>query len=206
MQQPGRRDFLALAGAAGSAARLRSIIVSVRVLFDQGAHSGKGLSQSEIATFNRYQEKASREFAISGIFFEVQTVPGAYLRTQGYSEIPERFLARRAINVFVTETLGYDIDRDRTGGCSTGPHPRTPRFAPDPFYKTFLGLKDASDTTLPHEYAHHFTLDTTRNPTVAGNVWSDLRNDFWLWRQRHGASIAAFRACVNSEWAHYGTA
>jgi hypothetical protein len=130
-------------------------------------------------------------------------VEGAFLRTQGYSEIPEKFLARKTINLFVTDALGYDIDKDRTGGCSTEPRPRGPRSAPDPFYKTFLGLRDAHDTTLAHEYAHHFTLDTRRNPTMTGNLWADLRNDFWLWRQRQGAPILQFRACANSDWARF---
>ena len=109
---------------------------------------------------------------------------GAYLRQQGYSEIPEKFLTLKAINLFVTESLGYDIDKDRTGGCSIGPRPRRPGFSPDPFYKIFLGLNDTGEKVLPHEYAHHFTLDTRRQPTVMRNSWADLRNDYWLWRQR----------------------
>src|SRR5450631_1779884 len=75
---------------------------------------------------------------------------GAHLRTQGYSEIPDKFLTLKAINLFVTDTLGYDIDRDRTGGCSIGPRPRRPGFAPDPFYKIFLGLRDAGEKALAH--------------------------------------------------------
>jgi hypothetical protein len=105
------------------------------------------------------------------------------------------------INVFVTDSLGYDIDRDRTGGCSMGPRPRGPRFGGDPFFKIFLGLREAGESTLAHEYAHHFSLDTQRRPTSAGNFWADLRNDYWLWRQRHGVPILEFRACANSEWA-----
>lgn len=197
-----------LFGAAGGglfsrtpAAPLRPLAIGVSVMLDRGAHSARGLDESEIAKFKQYQEKARREYATSGILFDVRFVEGAYLRTQGYSEIPEKFLARKMINLFVTDTLGYDIDRDRTGGCSVGPRPRGPRSAPDPFYNTFLGLRDASDTTLAHEYAHHFTLDTLRNPTMTGNVWADLRNDFWLWQQRHGVPILQFRACAHSEWA-----
>jgi hypothetical protein len=101
----------------------------------------------------------------------------------------------------VTDALGYDIDRDRTGGCSMGPRPPNRRSGGDPFYKTFLGLRDAHTTTLPHEYAHHFTLDTQRRPTAAGNLWADLRNDYWLWLQRRGMRIMEFRACANAEWA-----
>jgi hypothetical protein len=201
-----RRELLLFGGGAGlfsrmAAAPLKPIVITISVMLDRGAHSAKGLGESEIAKFKQYQEKAGREYATSGIRFDVRYVEGAFLRTQGYSEIPEKFLARKAINLFVTDTLGYDIDRDRTGGCSTGPHPRGPHSAPDPFYKTFLGLRDARDTTLAHEYAHHFTLDTRRNPSMTGNLWADLRNDFWLWRQRHGVPILQFRACANSEWA-----
>ena len=196
----GRRQFL-IAAQAAFAADLQPIIISVNVLPDQGAHSGKGLGPAERATFNGYQEKARREYAVSGISFKLRIVEGAFLRTQGYSEIPEKFLARRAINLFVTDTLGYDIDRDRTGGCSIGPIARGPHSAPDPYYKTFLGLRDARETTLEHEYAHHFTLDTQRNPTAAGNFWADLRIDYSLWRQRHGTPIPGFRACAHSEWA-----
>jgi hypothetical protein len=151
--------------------------------------------------FKRHQEKSRSEYAVSGIFFEVSVTEGAYLRQQGYSEIPEKFLAPKMINLFVTDALGYDIDRDRTGGQSIGPRPRMPGFAPDPFYKIFLGLRDAGEKVLPHEYAHHFTLDTRRQPTVMRNSWADLRNDYWLWRQRHGVPILEFRACANSEWA-----
>ena len=198
-----RRDFLLL--AAGFLTRksesLKPIVISVNLMFDHGVHSGKGLTAGELALFKRYQEKARREFATSGIFFDVSVTEGAYLRQQGYSEIPEKFLARKMINLFVTDALGYDIDRDRTGGCSIGPRTRRPGFAPDPFYKTFLGLRDAGEKVLPHEYAHHFTLDTGRQPTVMRNSWADLRNDYWLWRQRHGIPIVDFRACANSEWA-----
>ncbi len=151
--------------------------------------------------FQRYQEQASREYAVSGIFFDLRWMQGAYLRTQGYTEIPDKFLVRKTINLFVTTTLGYDIDKDRTGGCSSGPTPPGPRSGGDPFYRTFFGLSEARDTTLEHEYAHHFTLDTQRNASYGGNFWADLRNDYWLWRQRHGVPILEFRACANSEWA-----
>jgi hypothetical protein len=201
-----RRDLLLFGGASGLFARaatvpLKPVVISVSVMLDRGAHSAKGLGEIEIAKFKQYQEKARREYATSGILFDLRYVDGAYLRTQGYSEIPDKFLARKTINLFVTDTLGYDIDRDRTGGCSTGPRPRGPHSAPDPFYKIFLGLRDARDTTLPHEYAHHFALDTLRNPSITSNVWADLRNDYWLWRQRHGVAIQQFRVCANSEWA-----
>jgi hypothetical protein len=197
----GRREFLALGGAGGSFIPLRPIVISVNAMLDRGAHSGKGLGAGEISAFKNYQEKARREYATSGIRFEVRLVEGAYLRTQGYSEIHPKFLARNTINLFVTDTLGYDMDRDRTGGCSVGPHPPVPKYGGDPFYKTFLGLREARETTLAHEYAHHFTLDTRKNPTAAGHLWADLRNDYWLWRQRHGVPILEFRRCAYSEWA-----
>jgi len=204
-----RRDFLlaSLASAGSSsltaAEGLRPILVSVNVMFDLGAHSGKGLDAAEIALFHAYQERARREYAASAIHFDVQIELGAYLRQQGYSEVPDKFLVPKMINVFVTDTLGYDIDRDRTGGCSVGPRPRTKTSAPEPFYQTFLGLKDSNGATLPHEYAHHFCLDTKEHRTLAGNLWADLRNDYWLARQRHGVCIPAFRACANSEWARF---
>lgn len=196
-----RRKFVWAFAAVLAAEPSRTILVSVNILFDQGAHSGKGLTNGEMATFQAYQERARREYAVSAIQFDVHFTAGAYMRQQGYSEVPEKFLARRMINVFVTDSLGYDIDRDRTGGCSVGPRPRTAKSGGDPFYQTFLGLRDAKGTTLPHEYAHHFTLDTQRNRSYAGNFWADFRNDYWLWRQRNGTPIPAFRACANSEWA-----
>jgi hypothetical protein len=198
---PRRNFLLAIAGASFlSRQPPKPIVISVNLMLDHGAHSGKGLDKSEIALFQRYQEKARREYATSGIFFDVSVTEGAYVRQQGYSEIPDKFLTLKALNLFVTDTLGYDIDKDRTGGCSIGPRPRRPGFAPDPFYKIFLGLKDAGEKVLPHEYAHHFTLDTQRQPTVMRNSWADLRNDYWLWRQRNGVPILQFRACANSEW------
>jgi hypothetical protein len=202
-----RRDFLlsgidaAGAGALHASQGLKPIVISVHVMFDQGAHSGKGLRDSEIARFNVCQERARREYSISGLHFDLHRVEGAYVRQQGYSVIPDKFLARGTINLFVTDTLGYDIDRDRTGGCSVGPHAQRGRFAGDPFYETFLGLSDADEGTLAHEYAHHFTLDTRRRSTWLSNSWADFRNNYWLWRQRHGSPIMAFRACVHSEWA-----
>jgi len=197
-----RREFVSLGFLAlKNSQRLRPLVISVHAMFDRGAHSGMGLGEAERTLFKDYQEKARREYATSGILFDVRVVEGAYLRTQGYSEIPTKFLARGTINLFVTDTLGYDIDRDRTGGCSIGPLPPGRRFAGDPFYKTFLGLKEAHETTLAHEYAHHFTLDTLRNPTSARNFWADLRNNYWLWLQRSGVPIPEFRACANSEWA-----
>jgi hypothetical protein len=209
VEKVGRREFVALgAGGVGLFARrnpehLRRIVISVNVMLDRGAHSGKGLGPSEVSLFTAYQDKAAREYAASGISFDIRVLEGAYLRQRGYSEIPEQFLVPRMINLFVTDTLGYDIDRDRTGGSSMGPQPRAPRLAEYPFYKIFLGLKDARETTLPHEYAHHFTLDTRRNASIGANLWADLRNDYWLWRQRHGVSISEFRACANSEWARF---
>jgi len=82
-----------------------------------------------------------------------------------------------------------------------GPRAPSRRSGGDPFYKSFLGLREAGENTLAHEYAHHFTLDTRRNPTAARNIWADIRNDYWLWLQRHGMAIMEFRACATSEWA-----
>jgi hypothetical protein len=200
----GRREFLIL-GAAGrvcaKSSPLATIIIRVNVMFDRGAHSAHGLTEPEIHLFQRYQEQAGREYTTSGIAFELHFTEGAFLRTQGYSEIPDRFLAPKMINLFVTDALGYDIDHGRTGGSSIGPRPRRLRTASDPFYKTFVGLRDANETTLSHEYAHHFSGDTRQHPSVPANLWCDLRNDYWLWRQRHGSVIAGFRVCANAEWA-----
>jgi hypothetical protein len=197
-----RREFLALSLLSPHGSDpFRPLVISVQAMFDQGAHSGKGLRETERAKFRSFQERARREYAASGIHFDVRVLEGAYVRQQGYSEIPAKFLARGVINLFVTDTLGYDIDRDRTGGGSMGPIPPSRRSGGDPFYKTFLGLRDARDTTLPHEYAHHFTLDTLRRPTAAGNLWADLRNDYWLWLQRRGVPVMEFRACSRAEWA-----
>jgi hypothetical protein len=123
----GRREFL-LSGAAlftpCRADQLDPIVVSVQAMFDQGARSGRGLGDHEISLFNSWQDTARRNYAVSGIRFDVHVLQGAYLRTQGYSEIPEKFLVPNMINLFVTDTLGYDIDEDRTGGVSIGPvHP-----------------------------------------------------------------------------------
>lgn len=196
-----RREFIALAQMRFQT--LRPLTVSVNVMLDRGAHSGKGLTTSEVSAFNHHQEKSRREYATSGILFELHVTEGAYVRKQGYSVIPYQFLAPRMINLFVTDSLAYDIDRDRTGGCSIGPLARRPGSAGDPFFKTFIGLREAGENTLAHEYAHHFTLDTQQRPTAAGNFWADLRNDYWLWRQRHGVPITEFRACASSEWAKF---
>jgi len=197
-----RREFLALVASSALYARSEPrIVVSVNLMFDCAAHSRRGLFPAEIALFQRYQARAEREFATSGIFFDLHITDGAYLHEQGFSDIPDQFLQPKMINVFVTDSLGYDIDRDRTGGSSMGPRPRTRTFAHSAGFKTFIGLHDARPTTLAHEYAHHFTLDTQRNSSVGGNLWADLRNDYWLWRQRRGVPIVEFRACVHSEWA-----
>ena len=188
-----RRAFL-FPGLALANAQPRPIAISVQLLFDRGANAGKGLSDNEITLFWTYQEKAKREFATSGITFEIQNRGGAYLRKQGYSEIPSEFLAQKMINLFVTNSLGYDVDKDRTGGSSSGG---------GRFYKTFLGLREGGPNTLLHEYAHHFSLDTRNARGPAANLWADLRNDYWLWRQRHGAAIPEFRACAGTEWARY---
>jgi hypothetical protein len=173
-------------------------------MMDQGAHAGKGLTNRERTKFQVYQERAIREYGVSGIHFQIRVTEGAYHREEDGADIPEKFLTRGMINVFVTSSLSYDIDRERTGGCSIGPHRRVGRFPPDPYYKTFLGVNDAGEGTLCHEYAHHFTLDTRRGSSWAGNFWADFRNDYWLWEQRHGTAIPAFRNCVNSEWARLG--
>ena len=124
-----RRELVALAGLGGNffstnnLERSTPIVISVNAMFDRGAHAGKGLSAGELSAFKSYQEKARREYATSGIRFDVRVTEGAYLRSQGYSEIHPKYLAPKTINLFVTDTLGYDIDRDRTGGCSIGPRP-----------------------------------------------------------------------------------
>jgi hypothetical protein len=200
----GRREFLVSGAPLFIPIRADQpdpIIVSVQAMFDQGAHSGRGLTDREVSLFNSWQETARRNYAVSGIRFDVHVLQGAYMRAQGYSEVPEKFLVRNMINLFVTDTLGYDVDKDRTGGVSIGPRALSRWSGGDPFYKTFLGLRDARETTLEHEYAHHFTLDTRNNTSEAGNFWADLRNDYWLWRQRHGAPISAFRDCAHSPWA-----
>jgi hypothetical protein len=111
-----RREFLAL-GADGvwllarrKPEPLRRIAISVNVMLDRGAHSGKGLAPGEVSLFRAYQDEAGREYATSGIFFDIHWLEGAYLREQGYSDIPDKFLTPGMINLFVTDTLGYDID------------------------------------------------------------------------------------------------
>ncbi|MFN7993260.1 MAG: hypothetical protein U0Q18_06650 [Bryobacteraceae bacterium] len=208
----GRRQFLSMGVAGGTffspkdADRLPPVVVSVNVMFDRGAHNAKGLTPVEIALFHRHQERARREFGTSGITFDLHLQDGAFLREQGYSDIPSKFLAQRMINLFVTTSLGYDIDRDRTGGCSMGPIPPSRKSGGDPFYKTFVGLREAGENTLQHEYAHHFTLDTLRHPTAVRNFWADFRNDYLLWLQRRGEPVAEFRACAHSEWARLQSA
>jgi len=101
-----------------------------------GAHPEKVCGESELAAFKRYQEKARREYAISGILFDFHVVEGAYLRTQDTQRSLRSFLAPKMINLLSPIRFGYDIDRDRTGGCSIGPRPRRPGFAGDLFYKS----------------------------------------------------------------------
>jgi hypothetical protein len=151
--------------------------------------------------FWTWQHTAGAEFAASSVQFRVAVTEGAFLRTQGYSVIPDRFLRLDAINIFVTTVLGYDVDRDRTGGACIGPRASRPGIGGDSFYKIFLGLDHATVRTLPHEYAHHLTLDTAEKPTLPGNFWTDLRNDHWLWRQRGGTAIAEFRRCAAAPFA-----
>ena len=197
-----RRGFIALlvSEAFGGESPLSPIIVKVNVMFDQGANAGKGLTPAELVLFQSHQQACSREYAASSIQFDLHFTGGAYLRQQGHSVIPEKFLVKDRINLFVTATLGYDVDRHRTGGSSIGPHPQSGIYPADPYFKTFLGLREANAKTLAHEYAHHFTLDTSRKVAGAANLWADLRNDYWLWRQQHGAPIAGFRACGKSIW------
>ena len=197
-----RRGFIALGlnAAFGRDTPLSPIVVKVNVMYDQGAHGGKGLTPAEVALFRSNQQRTSLEYAASGIQFDLLWTEGAYLRQQGHSVVPEKFLIMDRINLFVTETLSYDVDRHRTGGSSIGPQPQSGIYPADPYFKTFLGLREASAKTLAHEYAHHFTLDTSRNVAGAANLWADLRNDYWLWRQRSSAPINAFRACAKSIW------
>src|SRR5579871_1623944 len=129
----GRHELLSFAVLARNAGE-RPITVTVQVMYDRGAHAGAGLTEGERRRFRSLQDRARHEFAASGIRFDVRELEGAYLRRQGYSEIPSGFLARGAINLFVTEALGYNIDRDRTGGCSMGPVPPSRRSGGDPFY------------------------------------------------------------------------
>jgi hypothetical protein len=173
----------------------------VQPLFDQAANGRTGLTEQQQAAFHRRQQSASREYAASGITFELRPAQPAFLREQGHSIIPDRFLSAGAINVFVTDALGYDIDRHRTGGVSIGPHPQRSNKPANRHFIVFLGLRDAGEHTLAHEYAHHFLLDTQRQATAARNFWSDLHIDWLLWRQRRGASIQAFLACRNSPFA-----
>lgn len=196
-----RRKFLLFSAAMANASPFEPLVISVHVMFDQAAHSGQGLGKTERSKFQAFQQKASREYAISGIQFELDYMEGAYSRKQGYSEIPDKFLAPGKINVFVTDTLGYDSDRSRTGGSSIGPRPSAPALKGNRFYITFLGLNEASESTLAHEYAHHLALDTQSSRSISENFWADLRNDFWLWRQRHGVPIPGFRSCSDLEWA-----
>jgi hypothetical protein len=199
-----RRQFLARAALfAGGKPPVKGIVISVLVMFDRGAHKAHGLSPRERATFKLYQDQASREFATSGIVFDLHFTEDAFVRDEGYSEIPEKFLVKNAINLLVTDRLGYDIDKERTGGCSFGPQPISKMSGGNPYYTTFLGLNDASAKTLLHEYAHHFTLDTQKKPKSGGNSWADIRNNYWLWRQRHGSPIPEFRACANLKWARF---
>lgn len=197
-----RRDLATLAAWPFSRPQpLPPILVRLSILYDAAAHNNTGLSGVERQRFEQLLKRARAEYAVSSLLLRENYVEGAFLRTQGYSEIPERFLTPATINIFVSSSLAYDVDRNRTGGASIGPHGRAPQTSENRFYKTFIGLREASDGTLAHELAHHFTLDTRRNPTPAANLFADLKIDWWLWRQRHGNPIPEFRACANLEWA-----
>lgn len=183
--------------AAGCACSKRTAVPDIHVRLNVMFDAARTIAREK---FWSWQTEAAREFAVSAIKFQVMVTEGAFLRTQGYSVIPDQFLRRGTVNVFVTNVLGYDIDRDRTGGTCIGPRARRAGVAADPFYKVFLGLDHATARTLPHEYAHHLTLDTAENPTLPGNFWTDLRNDYWLWRQRNGVAVPEFRRCEKSEF------
>lgn len=89
-----RRELLLFSAVAmAEASPLESMIISVHVMFDQGAHSGQGLGDRERSKFHAFQEKTAREYAISGIQFELDYLEGDYSRKQGFSEIPDKFLA-----------------------------------------------------------------------------------------------------------------
>lgn len=192
---------VAWAGSAADGNGASSLRIRVNVLLDQAANDAQGLNERQRGRFTELQNVSAREYSTSGITFDLMYTPGAFVRTQGYSEIPDRFLRLDAINLFVTESLAYDVDRERTGGVSIGPRPRFGTTPADPFFKTFLGMREAKLTTLPHEYAHHLMLDTAKSPTAHGNLWADLRNDYYLWRQRRGVAIPEFRGCLGAPWA-----
>ncbi len=96
-----RREFLA-AGVALTGGALKPILIHVNAMMDQGAHSAKGLNNGERARFWACQARAVREFGVSGIHFDLRVQEGAYLRQQGHSIIPDKFLMRKTINLFVT--------------------------------------------------------------------------------------------------------
>ena len=53
------------------------------------------------------------------------------------------------INLFVTDTLGYDIDRDRTGGCLMGPLPPGRRSGGDERLLALATAPRCFDSGLP---------------------------------------------------------
>ena len=97
------RAVVGRASRPAAGLQTRPLIITVQAMYDRGAHTGKPLRPDEIAKFRSYQEKASREYAVSGIYFDVRVREDAYLRQQGYSVIPDQFLSRGAINLFITD-------------------------------------------------------------------------------------------------------
>ena len=114
---------------------LRPLIIGVQAMLDLGAHSIRK---------RRAANAPPVEFVSMFVCWK-----GLICGSKDNSEIPSKFLARGMINLFVTDTLGYDIDRDRTGGCLMGPLPPGRRSGGDERLLALATAPRCFDSGLP---------------------------------------------------------
>jgi len=177
-------------GLAQGFPALKPLTVQVKFILDSSANKSRGLTHHDLTKLSAQRETARRNFARSALHFAETFTNGRYdVPKDGPSPLPLLYLATNCINVVVTDTLGYDIDRHRNGGASAGP-PSTK----GPYYITFLGMRDSSGSTLEHEYGHHLSGDTDRRPPAPPrDTWYDLKVDFRLLWQANAGPVTQFR-------------
>ena len=120
---------------------LRALVITVQVMFDQGAHSGKGLGEAERSKFQEVSGKSAprichqrnsvraprpgrRVSAAARILGNPVEIPGA--RAPSICSSPTRWDTISTATARAAVRWGRGRPRRRSGG--------------DPFYKSFLGL------------------------------------------------------------------
>jgi hypothetical protein len=167
---------MALLSAGAADVAPHSVTVHENVIFDTESNDRNGLTCAQTCKFKDIQRKTEQFYGKVGIQFVVTYTDGQIVWSMGGNHIVDILGVKGGqLNVFV---FGGNLPLAISGpwGDATGASYIT-SLQDHKFAVTYIGLLNASASTLEHEFAHHF-MGQTLHPgwlfPFINNVYNDI--------------------------------